>query len=318
MCSACNGLAPPRRVPVGALLCQARARQRGHPAGHVSRAGPQMLLLDTDDVPRSDRVEAFRAAFSQASVPAWVEHLEPAARVRARMHLWQFGGGNLFSADSSGFRLVRTARHVRMEAPAILALAFQSRGVGRFAQFGSQRLVRSADLMISDLTAPYSFSWTGTGGSRAFQVPHDVLGLPVDVIRAAAPRLPASPLHPVVLAHLRRLARSADELAADAGAPALGTATTQLVRALLVSVAGDRRWSGPVHADPLLTRVLAYARLHLADPGLGAESLARVHHVSVRHLYAVCAEAELSIEQWIIHERLEAARTALVSPAGLH
>ena len=36
-----------------------------------------MLLLDIVDLPAEDRVEAFRSAFDQASVPCRIEHLGP-------------------------------------------------------------------------------------------------------------------------------------------------------------------------------------------------------------------------------------------------
>ena len=100
-----------------------------------------MLLLDTAVVPRDVRVDAFRAAMGQASVPCRIDHEDPAGGVRARMHLWPFGPANLFTADSSGFRLVRTARHVRMEGTPVVALAVQARGAGRFSQFGADSLV---------------------------------------------------------------------------------------------------------------------------------------------------------------------------------
>jgi AraC-like DNA-binding protein len=275
-----------------------------------------MLLLDTAEVPAVEHVDAFRAAMGQASVPCRIDHLDPDG-IRARMHLWAFGSSDLFTADVSGFRLTRTPRHVRMEAPPVVALAVQAHGQGRFTQFGRDQLVGPGDLMLSDLTAPYSFSWTGDGGSRAFQTTYDQLGLPVDVVRKASGRLAASPLHDLVHGHLRRLSRTAGELATDPGAAALGTATTELVRALLASAAQDERFSRPVLADTLLTRVLAHVRQHLADPSLGPQGIARAHSVSVRQLYKVCAAADLSLEQWIIDQRLEAARTALVSPAGL-
>ena len=95
-----------------------------------------MLLLDTDAVDPEHRVAAFRSAFDQASVPCRIEHLGQDDEVRSRMHLWQFGRANLFTTDASGFRLVRTPRHVRRESPPVVALAVQARGVGRFRQFG--------------------------------------------------------------------------------------------------------------------------------------------------------------------------------------
>ncbi|MGY1804204.1 helix-turn-helix domain-containing protein [Blastococcus sp. SYSU D00922] len=275
-----------------------------------------MQLLDTATVAPEHRVAAFRAAFDQASVPCRIEHLGPDAHVRSRMHLWHFGQANLFSTDASGFRLVRTARHLRMESPPVVALAVQSSGVGRFRQFDAEALVPAGSLMVSDLTAPYEFSWVDTGGSRAFQIPYGRLALPQDVVRRAAPRLAASPLHHLVRDHLVRLASAADRLATDPGATALGTATIELVRALLVSAADDERLAGEVRAETLLTRALAWAREHLTETDLGPERIAAVHNVSVRQLYKACAEAGISLEQWLISERLELARAELASAAG--
>ena len=274
-----------------------------------------MLLLDTADLPAEDRVEAFRAAFDQASVPCGIEHLVPLnSAVRARMHLWAFGRATLFTSDSSGFRLVRTPRHVHQGSQPVVALAVQSRGVGQFSQFGADRLVPSGELMLNDLTAPYLFSWTGSGGSSAFQVPYDQLGLPADVVRAAGPRLRASPLYELVRDHLVELVRLADVMAADPGAAALGTATTELVRALLVSAAG--RPAPEVPEQTLVTQVLAYVRQHLTDPWLTPERIAGAHNVSVRQLYKGCAQAGVRLEQWLIEQRLEAARAELAAPSG--
>ncbi|SFF53181.1 helix-turn-helix domain-containing protein [Blastococcus tunisiensis] len=275
-----------------------------------------MQLLDTATIAPEQRVEAFRAAFGQASVPCRIEHLGPDARVHSRMHLWHFGSANLFTTDASGFRLVRTPRHLRMESPPVVALAVQTSGVGRFRQFDAEALVPPRQLMLSDLTAPYEFSWVDTGGSRAFHIPYVRLSLPPDVVRRGAPRLRASPLHDLVRDHLLRLAADADRLSADAGAATLGTATVELVRALLVSAADDERLAREVREETLLTRVLAWARRHLTEPDLGPVRIAAAHNVSVRQLYKVCAAAGVGLEQWLIAERLELARAELLSPRG--
>jgi AraC-like DNA-binding protein len=279
--------------------------------------GP-MQLLDTATVAPEDRVQAFRAAFDQASVPCRIEHLGPDDRVHSRMHLWHFGAANLFTTDASGFRLVRTPRHLRTESPPVVALAVQAAGVGRFGQFGEQSLVPARSLMLSDLTAPYEFAWEDTGGSRAFQVPYGVLGLPPDLVRRAAPRLAGSPLHDLVRDHLVRLSADAGQLAADPGATSLGTATVELVRALLVSAAADDRYAGAVREETLLSRLLIYARAHLTEADLGPRRLAAAHNISLRRLYQEFAAAGLHLEQWLITERLELARAELVSRTGRH
>jgi AraC-like DNA-binding protein len=275
-----------------------------------------MQLLDTATVAPEHRVDAFRAAFDQASVPCRIEHLGPDARVHSRMHLWHFGQANLFATDASGFRLVRTPRHLRQESPPVVALAVQTSGVGRFRQFDAESVVPPGHLMLSDLTAPYEFSWVDTGGSRAFQIPYGRLALPQDVVRRAAPRLPGSPLHDLVRDHLVRLAADADRLAADAGATPLGTATIDLVRALLVSAADDEGLTRRVREETLLSRMLTWTRRHLTEADLSPERIAAVHNVSVRQLCKVCAAGGVSLEQWLIAERLELARSELRSAAG--
>ncbi|WP_369134638.1 helix-turn-helix domain-containing protein [Modestobacter sp. I12A-02662] len=276
-----------------------------------------MLLLDTRDLPRADRVEAFRVAMQEASAPCRVELSEPPDQLQARMHLWRYGRTALFTTDASGYRLTRTERHLRAQGEPVLAVSLQDSGLGEFAQLGHEQVVRDDDLMLVDLTAPYSFGCATGGGSRAFLLTYDQLALPVDVVRRALPRLRASPLHDLVHAHLSRLAATAPELAADPGAAALGTATVELVRALIVSAAGDALRSPSVRERTLVTRVRAYVAQHLHDPGLTPGAIAGAHNVSLRQLYKACNEAGLRLEQWIIEQRLEAARVHLTTPAGL-
>jgi AraC-like DNA-binding protein len=274
-----------------------------------------MQLLDTATVAPEHRVDAFRAAFDQASVPCRIEHLGPDARVHSRMHLWHFGSANLFTTDASGFRLVRTPRHLRMEAPPVVALSIHPHGRGRFSQLGHEQHMGPGRLMLNDLTAPYSWS-SVSGGSRAVQIRYDHLDLPVDVVRRAIGRLPGSPVHDLLVSHLQRLAASADQLAADPGATAVGAATVELVRALVVSAADDDRLRRAVREESLPSRVREYVLAHLPDPDLSPASIAAAHNVSVRQLYKAFAADGQSLEQWVITERLELARAELASAAG--
>jgi len=275
-----------------------------------------MLLLDTRHVPSADRAEAFRVAMQEASVPCRVEHRTPAGRVRARMHLVPLGRTAVFTTDASPFRLVRTTRHVQRESPAVVAIAFQAAGHGEYPQLGHEQLVSGRDLMLVDLTAPYSFGCAVGGGSRSVMVPHEQLALPVDVVRRAVPRLRASPLHDLVRTHLEEVCGRAEQLSGDPGAASLGTATAELVRALIVSAAGDARDRGAVREETLLTRVRTYVGQNLTDPALTPATIAAAHNVSLRQLYRLFSDAGLSLEQVVIGQRLELARVQLVSPAG--
>ncbi len=271
-------------------------------------------VLDTAALPARDRAEAVFAAMAQASAPCHVIHEDPDGHVHARMGLWSLGAANIFTTRASGIRLVRTPRQAKQDAMPVVALSVQQLAAGRHEQLARQEIVVPGELMAVDLSVPYDFSWSGNGAAGCIQIPIDELALPVDVIHRAVGRVRTSPLYRLVGHHVAHLVADADRLSADPAAPALGAASIELARALLVSAARVDRRSREVLADTLLTRVRAYVRQHLTDPDLRPATIAAAHNVSLRHLYKVCAHAGLSLEQWIITERLRGAREELRRP----
>lgn len=274
------------------------------------------VLLDTADIPRHDRAEFVVSTLLDATAPSQVVLEDPDGDVHARMDLWRFGDAVVFRNESSGIRLSRTPRQARQPAAPIIALAVQELGVGRHQQFGPRRAVPCGELLMTDRTAPYDYSWAGDGAARALNLPMEQLGLPVELIRQAGARLPASPLYRLVTNHITELTRHADRLSLDAAAAQVGTASIELVRALLASAADDGAHARRALAETLLTRIRAYVRRHLRDPDLGPDSIAAAHSISVRHLYKLCAQAGFSLEQWIISQRLDGARQELARPTG--
>ncbi|MFQ6327483.1 hypothetical protein ACLMAL_15265 [Nocardia sp. CWNU-33] len=65
-------------------------------------------------------------------------------------------------------------------------------------------------------------------------MPLDQLGLPVEMIRRAAPRVQDSPHYRLVANHIAQLTRDADSLSDDPAAPLSGCASIELVRGLLL------------------------------------------------------------------------------------
>lgn len=83
------------------------------------------LVLDTSTLATLDRSEAFRDAMQTAGIPAHLTLPGPAdSAVRARLDLWAFGVGNttLLRRASTGLRLARTAKQLRVAAPERVAL----------------------------------------------------------------------------------------------------------------------------------------------------------------------------------------------------
>ena len=57
---------------------------------------------------------------------------------------------------------------------------------------------------------------------------------------------------------------------------------------------------------------------HLSDPDLTPARIAAVRHVSLRYLYKLFAEHDLSLAQWLIAERRKGAARQLTDPASSH
>ncbi|XVU24868.1 helix-turn-helix domain-containing protein [Actinoplanes sp. CA-054009] len=275
-------------------------------------------VLDTEHLPDTDRVEAVHTAMMYASAPCHVLHEDPRGPVHARLEVWDLGGANIFTHRSTGIRLLRTAKLARQDAMPVIALSVQRRADGHLDQHGDQRVVAPGDLLAVDLSAPYDFSWSGEGAAGCLQIPFDQLGLPLDVVRRATPGIAASPLYRLVTEHITQLARDPARITADVSATAVAAASIDLARALLVSAARSTKHTRRIRAETLLTRIRAYTRLHMGDPSLTPALIAAAHNISVRHLYKLCAEADLSLEQWIIDQRLDRIRHDLTLPDRAH
>jgi AraC-like DNA-binding protein len=136
------------------------------------------------------------------------------------------------------------------------------------------------------------------------------LGLPVDAVRAALPKLQASPIYDLVRAHLVRLgdARNLSTVTQEM----VGQASLQLIRALISTTT-----EGSLQREALNTslqlRILMYVDANLHDHQLTPDSIAAAHNISTRHLYALWARADpdLSLSQWIISRRLKRAEVQL-------
>jgi len=157
---------------------------------------------------------------------------------------------------------------------------------------------------------------SGAGAPHAFHVDVDELGLPEDVVRAAARDLPSSPLYPLVRDHIARVTAGAPT--EGAAAADLGRASVRLVRALILSAAEQARGLDDAAHASAADRVDAYVRTHLRDPDLGPAEIATANGLSVRALYKLYEERGVGLEQSIIEQRLVGARRDLAAPGRRH
>jgi AraC-like DNA-binding protein len=275
------------------------------------------ILLNTNDVDPSERMDSVYEAFGLATMPCHVSISDPTGEGYAHIELATFGSAEIFQMHGTGLQLKRTARQVKnFDYPPLVALAVQRRTPAVFSQGGRRTVVERGHPMMVDLSIPYEFAWAGVGASAAFQAPYDDFGLSFDRIQTAAGHLEASPLCGVVTDHVQRLAQDADALSADAGATALGVATIQMIKALITSAGGDDHCARDARAEALLPCILAYTRQHLTERNLTPMRIAQAHNISLRHLYTVCSSADIRIAEWILEQRLAGARRELENPVN--
>lgn len=194
-------------------------------------------------------------------------------------------------------------------------MAIQESGVSRVAQGGRETELRPGGLILLDTAESYSISFHGFIRTATVRIPTRLLGLPSPLLdRITAVRLgPGLPVVDAVTAFFSRLIREQDALGAGE-ADLLAQPAVELVRALVTTGIGREDLARePLHLT-LPQRVLAYARLHLAEHDLSAARIAAAHHVSVRHLYLSLSRAGISLGEWVKAARLEECKRELAAP----
>jgi AraC-like DNA-binding protein len=277
--------------------------------------GLMALVVDTAQLGARDRIDAVNAAMSTSEVPHVIEHGMEADLIHHRLELWELGPGtHLLQMSGTRIRMVRGPRQLAVAAPERLALASDD-GPSMRSHLGAQHKVTAGELFLVDQTSVYGHQ-SSEGVARAFIVDYEMLGLPIDLARRAVPSLKRSPLYSLVRTHFDQLCVGHDDISGSDGAAMLGGATTELLRALIVTaVDGDTSQHRQSLEATLLLRIKHYVERHLTEPTLDVDSIAAAHNISVRRVYQVWAGSDLTLGQWIMRGRLEGARRELARPA---
>lgn len=271
----------------------------------------QLLVYDSDLIAPADRAAALDAVFNDHENPQSVTYVVD-REIRHRMSMVDLGPGvHVLRNTGTGLCVVRSARHIAQGAPEQFAMFMPVRGAGLLTTDEGAGLTEPGQVTLIDTSRPYMYRQSAVSDNKVVIFDPGLLDMPVDVIREAAPFLPASPVYPLVRAHFAELCHTTTELPAEA-AQAVGQATVQLVRAL-VTTARDERSGRAEMDDSLIVRVGLYIDAHLHDPALTPRRIAEAHDVSLRRLYSRWAEAgrRIGVAEWIIQRRLRRAAAFL-------
>jgi AraC-like DNA-binding protein len=269
-----------------------------------------VVLLDTQRLVGRDPNEALQEAFTNTEAPQIV-HFDSTPRVRHLMQLAEFGSAaHLLRNTGTGVHIVRGPAQVRRGAPEQTAIGVQLRGHALLRTLGRESVTNAGHLHLVDVTSPYSYRQFGDCDHKVLLADNQQLGLPVDAIRIALPKLQASPIYDLVRAHLARLGEARD--LSPVTQEMVGHASLELIRALISSTTDGPQQREALNAT-LQLRILMYVDANLHDHRLTPGSIAATHNISTRHLYVLWARADhgLSLSQWIISRRLKKAEVRL-------
>jgi AraC-like DNA-binding protein len=273
------------------------------------------LLLDTSDFPPDRRAGAVADVMRfSTSVPTRVVYNCPGDEVQARLEYFTFGETHILRSQNSSHGVMTTPALLKETESDLLAVSMKLTGTATFTQAATSSL-HGGDLFVMDLWRPLEFLDDG-GETAAFFIPLGQLRLPRDYAARAGEAIRTSPLAAQLQRHFQVLFRGADALSQSPAAPMIGPATTDLVRAALISAVDEE----PARRDDwdrnLTSVVKSYITQHLADPDLGAERIAQAMYISVRQVYKLWENEPSPLGQWIVERRLGAAREELTSPRG--
>ncbi|WP_248294091.1 AraC family transcriptional regulator [Actinoplanes sp. TBRC 11911] len=215
-------------------------------------------------------------------------------------------------STTGSFRKVRTARLAATSTGnEMMILSVGLRGDFRARQDGWDASLSAGTAVLYQAGHEWELQMRGDSQAQVLRFSRDALPAAARDVGDTGPGLSTrSPATALLGRYLHQLDASAAGLSprqrADAGEAAI---------VLLTMALRDTRTAMPDASDPVFLDLLqAYVRDHLAD-SLTVDDLARLHHVSARHIYHLFERAGTTPGAYVRTLRLGTARDILADPA---
>jgi len=261
-------------------------------------------VWSTDAIVESERFSYWREAICQAVFSISIE--ASPERFSARIAARNSGALRFAKSESTGYKLVRTARDIESAPADYYAIYLQISGQTITTVGESTMPFYANDIAIYDGLRPFR---AVHAGRRAIAiVPRAMIDLRAPWMRKRAPRKLASHSPFVDLARRHLLELSADDSTLSESATNL--LTENLCNLLVLASSTD---IAPSRLQPELQieAMLAFCRQNLHDTELSPQFVADRLGVSVRTLHARFKQIGQTFGRWVLDNRLEACRKAL-------
>jgi AraC-like DNA-binding protein len=261
------------------------------------------LVLDTASVPDADKMAFWSEAVTRALVPVTVMPRE-ATSFSGVITTDRYGYLQVSTIEADSQTVSRTPDLISRSAPELIAVGLQADGRARLTQDARTAELSPGDLVVYDTTRPYTLEHPERARLHILQLPRRALAVPDQDVRqiAATTIRPDDGLAAMLSPFLSALAASADSHPPAVGERLGGHVSDLLATLITTQAAGEQ----PDHmTDVFLQRIRRYVNQHLADPLLSPQMIASAHSISLRYLYKLWADQDVTISRWIQQRRLE-------------
>jgi AraC-like DNA-binding protein len=272
------------------------------------------VVLDTSDVAPDERLAFWSHEAARLFAPMGFRPLQErpfAGRMLGR----ELGPLELVRVAGDAHRVQRTEADIALEDPQRLDLFVVTRGDILVAQGGRRGRLRAGDLTSLDTSQPSAAHSDGRFEMLVVMVPKALLGPEVaGMLGRTGRRLAGKAGLPRVAApFLTGIAAGLQDGSIDPGDEHLVASVVRLVAALH----GDLP-EPPLpraRAAGLQRQIKDFIELHLREPGLGPERIARAHFISTRYVHKLFEPEGTTVAAYIRTRRLQGARRDLADPA---
>lgn len=248
--------------------------------------------------------DAWAEAGSRSFVPLGVDRI--AADFEGRLDTRRCGDAGLTAVSSGPCRVARRQSHIDESTSDYLLFSLQARGVNAVTQQRRSAYVAPGEGVVYATGSPYQLDFPTPNGALILQVPIAAIGL----TRHAAERVVARtiprdlPSMRVLSNYMRVLFKESerDDAEDDGEADAFGRVAADLLGAVLRQVLGSSK--SDARAEALVEALKASIRRHLFDPAISVSTLASMHHLSARSVYAAFASGGESPTGFIRKQRM--------------
>jgi AraC-like DNA-binding protein len=274
------------------------------------------LLMDSAAVPPHDRLEHCRDALAGLPVPLEFS-LDGPARIQAsRLVASTLGPVTLARVTHmiDGAAVIdRPPRLIRQADPEVFRLMLHLGGTDVMSQDGREATLARRGMAVFDSSRPLRVRLQPGRAHRYAMLtfPRSLLAVDEQTMRAATGRRldGIGPLGSLVHGFVTQLARDVDRYGVR-----LATTTLDLLAVWLAGELDGDDVPPESRHRALLAQSQSFIAERLAEPALSPHTVADAHHVSLRTLQGVFADAGLTVTGWIRQRRLEACRRDLANP----